>query len=100
MLVEREIKELANNKEYVKVFNYFHLEYTALLRDFLIRHDVKVEDDDCLINYIVKTRLFMPKYTNYTKAISNAIYNEELPENLKYELLMSSYKDVIDAFSK
>ena len=31
MLVEREIKELANKKEYIKVFNYFHDEYTELM---------------------------------------------------------------------
>ena len=28
MLVEREIKELADKKEYNKIFNYFHEEYT------------------------------------------------------------------------
>ena len=38
MLVEREIKELANKKEYTKVFNYFHDEYTEMLKDFLVRH--------------------------------------------------------------
>lgn len=100
MLVESEIKELEKKKEYTKVFNYFHDEYTEMLKNFLTRHEVKVKEDDCLIDYIVKTRFFMPKYNSYTIPISNAMYNEELPENMKYELLMSSYKDVRKAFSK
>ncbi len=100
MLVEAEIKELSENKEYTKVFNYFHDEYTGLLKNFLERHDVEVNENDCLIDYIVKTRFFMPKYNSYTIPISNAMYNEDLTEAMKYELLMSSYKDVIRAFSK
>lgn len=100
MLIETELKELAEKKEYTKVFNYFHDEYTELLRNFLTRHDVSVDENDCLIDYIVKTRFFMPKYNSYTIPISNAMYNEDLPEAMKYELLMSSYKDVRKAFSK
>ena len=100
MLIEAEIKELAKKKEYTKVFNYFHDEYTEMLKKFLERHDVDIDENDCLINYIVKTRFFMPKYNQYTIPISNAMYNEELPEAMKYELLMSSYKDVRKAFSK
>lgn len=100
MLVEAEMKQLAEKKEYTKVFNYFHYEYTEMLRSFLTRHDVTVNENDCLIDYIVKTRFFMPKYNSYTIPISNAMYNEELPEAMKYELLMSSYKDIRKAFSK
>ena len=100
MLVESEMKKLAENKEYTKVFNYFHDEYTDLLKNFLERHEVKVNEDDCLIDYIVKTRFFMPKFNSYTIPISNAMYNEDLPEAMKYELLMSSYKDVRKAFNK
>ena len=100
MLIESEIKELASKKEYTKVFNYFHDEYTGMLRDFLERHEVEVKEKDCLIDYIVKTRVFMPKYNSYTISISNAMYNEDLSEEMKYELLMSSYKDVFKAFKE
>lgn len=100
MLIEVELKELAENKEYTKVFNYFHDEYTDMLKNFLERHEVEVDENDCLIDYIVKTRFFMPKYNSYTIPISNAMYNEDLPEAMKYDLLMSTYKDVIQAFSK
>ena len=100
VLIEAEMKELAKNKEYTKVFNYFHDEYTEMLKNFLQRNDVKINEDDCLIDYIVKTRFFMPKYNSYTIPISNAMYNEELPEALKYDLLMSTYKDVRKAFNK
>ena len=100
MLIEAELKELQQKKEYTKVFNYFHDEYTEILKNFLKRHDVEINENDCLIDYIVKTRFFMPKYNSYTIPISNAMYNEELPEEMKYELLMSTYKDDIKAFSK
>lgn len=100
MLIESELKQLAEKKEYTKVFNYFHDEYTGLLKDFLNRNDIEVSEKDCLIDYIVKTRFFMPKYNSYTIPITNAMYNEDLPEELKYDLLMSTYKDVRDAFSK
>lgn len=100
MLIEREIKELADKKEYVKVFNYFHDEYTKLLKSFLERHDIEVKEEDCLIDYIIKTRFFMPKYTTYTIPITNAMYNEEESEEVKYALLMNSYKMVIDKFSE
>ena len=80
MLVEKDIKALVDKKEYVKVFNYFHDEYTDMLHDFLERHDVELKKDDCLIDYIVKTRVFMPKYTGYTIPITNAMYNNaEIP---------------------
>ena len=98
MLIESEIKELASKKEYTKVFNYFHDEYTGMLRDFLERHEVEVKEKDCLIDYIVITRVFMPKYNSYTISISNAMYNEDLSEETKYEMLMSSYKEVFKAF--
>ena len=98
MLIESEIKELASKKEYTKGFNYFHDEYTGMLRDFLERHEVEVKEKDCLIDYIVKTRVFMPKYNSYTISISNAMYNEDLSEETKYEMLMSSYKEVFKAF--
>ena len=84
------MKELAKRKEYTKVFNYFHDEYTDMLKNFLERNEVEVHEDDCL----------MPKYNSYTIPISNAMYNEELPEALKYDLLMSTYKDVRNAFNK
>lgn len=98
MLIESEIKELASKKEYTKVFNYFHDEYTGMLRNFLERHEVEVKEKDCLIDYIVKTRVFMPKYNSYTISISNTMYNEDLSEETKYEMLMSSYKEVFKAF--
>ena len=100
MLIEEKMKELEQKKEYTKVFNYFHDEYTKMLKNFLERHEIKTNENDCLIDYIVKTRFFMPKYISYTIPISNAMYNEDLPEKMKYELLMSTYKDVIKAFSK
>ena len=100
MLVEKEIQDLANEKEYVKVFNYFHDEYTEMMKNFLNRHEVKLKEDDCLINYIIKTRCFMPKFSNYTIPISNAMYDEKLPENQKYDLLMNSYPIVKEVFSK
>ena len=49
MLIE-EIKELEQKKEYTKVFNYFHDEYTNLLKDFLERHEVEVDERDWLID--------------------------------------------------
>ena len=42
----------------------------------------------------------MPKFSNYTIPISNAMYDEQLPENMKYDLLMNSYPIVRDVFSK
>ena len=100
MLLEREIKELANKKEYTKVFNYFHDEYTEMLKDFLVRHEVQVNEYDCLIDYIVKTRVFMPKYRDYTIPITTSMYNEEVSEEMKYDILMSSYPTLKDSFSK
>lgn len=100
MLIEAEMKKLAENNEYTKVFNYFHDEYTEMLKNFLERHEIETNEEDCLIDYIVKTRFFMPRYITYTIPITNAMYNEDLPEELKYDLLMSSYKDVRNAFSK
>ncbi len=100
MLIEEELKQMEQKKEYTKVFNYFHDEYTNLLKSFLKRHDIEVNENDCLIDYIVKTRFFMPKYNSYTIPISNAMYNEDLSEAMKYELLMATYKDVKRVFSK
>lgn len=100
MLEEREKNEVVENKEYCKVFNYFHDEYTEMLKNFLQRHEIEIKDGDCLIDYIVKTRFFMPKYSLYTIPITNAMYNEDVPEDMKYALLMNSYKTVKDAFNQ
>lgn len=100
MLIKKELNKLAEEKEYTKVFNYFHDEYTEMLKSFLIRHEVKVDEGDCLINYIVKTRTFMPKYTTYTVPISKAMYNENMPEDMKYDLLMGSYDTIKQIFSE
>lgn len=100
MLIESKMRDLADKKEYNKVFNYFHEEYTNTLKDFLIRHEVELKEDDCLINYILKTRTFMPKYADYTIPIANAMYNEQYTEEMKYELLMSTYKTIREAFKE
>ncbi len=100
MLELEEIQALADNQEYTKVFNYFHNEYTEMMHDFLVRHEVKVKDDDCLINYIIKTRIFMPDYSYYTIPIANAMYNEKVSEKKKYALLMNTYSYVREVFSK
>lgn len=100
MLEIKELQALADKKEYTKVFNYFHDEYTQMLHDFLVRNDVPVQADDCLINYIVKTRIFMPKYSHYTIPIANAMYNENVSEEKKYELLIDTYSFVKKNFSR
>lgn len=100
MLVEKNIQELAEKKEYNEIFNFFHAEYTELLKNFLERHEVEVKETDCLINYIYKTRAFMPKYKQYTIPITNAMYNEEVPEDMKVSLLLNSYRTVKKAFSE
>lgn len=100
MLVERDLQALAEQKEYSQIFNYFHAEYTDMLKDFLERHEVEVKDTDCLINYIYKTRTFMPKYKQYTIPITNAMYNEDIPEDMKIALLLNSYRIVKKAFSE
>ncbi len=100
MLVKKEIQEPTTSSDYIKVFNYFHDEYTGMMKDFLTRHEVKLNDDDCLINYIIKARCFTPKFAGYTIPITNAMYSETLPENMKYELLINSYPIVKNIFSK
>lgn len=100
MLIERDLNALAEKKEYSQIFNYFHAEYTDMLKNFLERHDVEVKDTDCLINYIYKTRAFMPKYKQYTIPITNAMYNEDVPEDMKIALLLNSYRIVKKAFSE
>lgn len=100
MLKKREEKEVVETKEYSNVFNYFHDEYTQMLKSFLQRHEVAIKEDDCLIDYIVKTRFFMPKYSSYTIPITNAMYNEDVPEDMKYDLLMNSYQTVKNAFNQ
>lgn len=100
MLKEREKDEVIEEKRYVNVFNYFHDEYTQMLKNFLERHEVAVKESDCLIDYIVKTRVFMPKYSSYTIPITNAMYNENVPEDMKYALLMNSYQMVREAFNQ
>ena len=100
MLIDSEIEKPKTEKEYIKVFNYFHDEYTGMMKDYLTRHEVKLNDDDCLINYIIKARCFTPKVAGYTIPISNAMYSDTLSENMKYELLMNSYPIVKDVFSK
>ena len=99
MIEIEKIQELADKKEYTEVFNFFHEEYTNMMHDFLIRHDIDVKADDCLINYIIKTRIFMPKYSCYTIPIAVAMYNEEVPENKKYALLMDTYSFVKQVFN-
>ena len=100
VLIEKELNELAEKKEYIKVFNYFHDEYTELLKKFLVRHEIKIDEKDCLIDYIVKTRFFMPQYANFTIPITHAMYDETVPEEIKYSVLMESYRTIKDAFSK
>ena len=42
----------------------------------------------------------MPKYKQYTIPITNAMYNEDVPEEMKIALLLNSYKTVKKAFSE
>lgn len=100
MLVEKDVAALVEKKEYSKIFNYFHAEYTEMLKNFLERHDVEIKENDCLINYIYKTRTFMPRYNQYTIPITNAMYNEDVPEDMKITLLLNSYRIVKKAFSE
>ena len=98
MLEKNEIQDLVTQSQYVKVFNYFHAEYTQTLKNFLIRHDVGISENDCLINYIIKTRIFMPKYGKYTSYITT-VYDENSSEEEKLGTLMNNYNEVIKVFS-
>ena len=60
---------------------------------------VSVSENDCLINYIIKTRMFMPAYKKYTFPITS-VYDEYSSEEEKLGTLMSSYNEVKEAFSK
>lgn len=100
MLIRQEKMQEIETKEYMNVFNYFHAEYTQMLKNFLQRHEVAIKEGDCLIDYIVKTRLFMPKYSLYTIPITNAMYNENVPVDMKYALLINSYPTVKNAFGE
>ena len=100
MLKKSEEQRVVENREYVSVFNYFHDEYTQMLRNFLKRHEVAVKEEDCLIDYIIKTRIFMPRYSCYTIPITNAMYNEEVPEEIKYGILINSYAMVKEVFNQ
>ena len=53
MLIDKENEKPKSENEYIRVFNYFHDEYTGMMKDYLIRHKVKLNDDDCLINYSI-----------------------------------------------
>lgn len=100
MLQERNEERMIETKEYTHIFNYFHEEYTELLKKFLQRHEIAIKEEDCLIDYIIKTRFFMPCYSYYTIPITNAMYNEDVPEDMKYALLMNSYEIVKNVFNQ
>ncbi len=100
MLEKQEKIGVMETQEYTTILNYFHKEYTCLLRDFLQRHEIALKEGDCLIDYIIKTRLFMPRYSAYTVPITHTMYDENIPENIKYTLLMNSYKTVKNAFNQ
>lgn len=94
----KKIENMINFSDYTNVLNYFHYRYTDLLKNFLISNNVEVNERDCLIDYIVKTRVFMPKYNSSTYQISNALYNENLSEKEKCDIIKNSYKDVFKTF--
>ena len=71
-----------------------------ILMPLVILHYTSHLKLELYIDYIVKTSFFMPKYNTYTIPISNAMYNEQFSEEMKYELLMNTYKDVRKAFTK
>ncbi len=100
MLEKRKEEKILETKEYMNIFNYFHNEYTQMLKTFLQRHEIAIKEDDCLIDYIIKTRFFMPQYSCYTIPITNAMYNENVPEEMKYVLLMNSYQTVKKVFNQ
>ena len=58
MLEKRKEEKILETKEYMNIFNYFHNEYTQMLKTFLQRHEIAIKEDDCLIDYIIKTRFF------------------------------------------
>ena len=95
-----ELKSLAEREDYVKVFNYFHDEYSQMLKDFLTRHDVEVKQDECLIDYIFKTRVFMPEYKDYTYQITSAMYDEDLPQDVKCNMMFDNFYSLKDIFKK
>ena len=100
MLKEQQKKTVVETQEYLQVLNHFHTEYTQLLKNFLQRHEIAIKEDDCLIDYIIKTRVFMPKYSLYTIPITRIMYNENIPENVKYDLLINSYPMIKNVFNE
>lgn len=100
MLELEEIKVLAEKKEYTEIFNCFYDEYTEMMHDFLVRNDVELKEDDGLLNYILKTRIFMPKFSGYVVPITNVMYNENIDEEKRYKILMDSYPTIKKVFSE
>lgn len=91
MLNKNFIMNLLKDNEYAKIADYFSSEYKEILENFLLKNNIKISDDDSMIDIIYKVEINFPKYSGLMMLLSRTLYDEDITAGDRIEKLIDNY---------
>lgn len=91
MLNKSLVMNLLKDKEYSKIVEYFSTEYRNILEKFLTKNNIKLTEDDTMIDVMYKVEINFPKHAGLMMLISMALFNEDMTMGDRIEKLIDNY---------
>ena len=91
MLNKDSVMNLLKNGEYAKIVDYFSDEYRDILEKFLTKNNVKISDEDSMIDIMYKVEVNFPKHSALMMLISMMLFNEDIAIGDRIEKLIDNY---------
>lgn len=91
MLNKDLVMNLLRNSEYSKIVDYFSDEYRNILEEFLIKNNVKISNEDSMIDVMYKVEVNFPKHSALMMLISVMLFNEDMAIGDRIEKLIDNY---------
>lgn len=91
MLEKAYIYNLLNEKKYLEIAKYFESEYKKIIIDFLIKKNIKFDEEQSINTLMLILRSNFKQYSNLVNLISDCINDEDL-------LIVDSLNKMIDIY--
>lgn len=96
MLNKSVVMSLLKDREYSKIVDYFSDEYKSILIKYLVKNNIKVTDNDTMIDLMYKVEINFPNHSGLMTLISMSLYNEDMTISDRIEKLIDNYNIIND----
>lgn len=91
MLDKKVLIEFLNNKEYIKIIDYFSDEYKELLKNLLLKNNIEFNDNATINELFIIVEKEFPRFYGVIHIIKKSLYDEDITIQESLDNLISNY---------